>query len=69
MRLPFTVEQFFDVFEAYNRAIWPAQVLAYVLGLAAIVLASGDTARRGRNQDNMEIRKPGMERIRGFLIS
>ena len=26
-------------------------------------------ARRGRNQDNMEIRKPGMERIRGFLIS
>ncbi|NLF32830.1 MAG: hypothetical protein GX591_18325 [Planctomycetes bacterium] len=48
MRLPFTVEQFFDVFEAYNRAIWPAQVLAYVLGLAAIVLASGDTARRGR---------------------
>jgi hypothetical protein len=36
--LPFTREQFLGMFEAYNQAIWPAQVLAYVLGLAAVGL-------------------------------
>ena len=39
MELPFTVEQFLAVFERYNQAIWPAQIVAYVLGLAAIFLA------------------------------
>lgn len=33
--LPFTVEEFYAVFAAYNAAIWPAQVVAYALGLAA----------------------------------
>ena len=37
--MPFTVEQFFDVFGKYNRAIWPAQVLAYILGIVALALA------------------------------
>lgn len=27
MQLPFTGEQFFEVFHAYNTALWPAQVL------------------------------------------
>lgn len=44
MKLPFTVEQFFSVFEAYNQAIWPAQIVAYVLGLAAVFLAFRETA-------------------------
>lgn len=35
--LPFTAEVFFSVFEQYNRAIWPAQVIAYGLGLIALV--------------------------------
>jgi hypothetical protein len=39
MRIPFTVEQFFDVFGTYNTAIWPVQVLAYVLGIVALALA------------------------------
>jgi hypothetical protein len=39
MGIPFTIEQFFDVFAIYNRAIWPVQVLAYVLGTAALALA------------------------------
>src|SRR5579884_781307 len=39
MALPFTVEQFLGVFARYNEAIWPAQVVAYVLGLAAVSLA------------------------------
>jgi hypothetical protein len=39
MRIPFTVEQFFDVFGTYNTAIWPVQVLAYVLGIVALAFA------------------------------
>lgn len=33
--MPFTSEQFCDVFGAYNNAIWPAQIVAYALGLLA----------------------------------
>ncbi len=36
MIMPFTPQQFFEVFSAYNAAIWPAQVLAYALGLVAV---------------------------------
>lgn len=32
--LPFTHDQFVAVFAAYNHAVWPAQVAAYVLALA-----------------------------------
>lgn len=35
--MPFSIQQFFEVFSAYNVAIWPAQVVAYALGLAAVV--------------------------------
>ena len=48
MPLPFTDAQFFAVFAAYNRAIWPAQVTAYVLGALAIALALKGGARNGR---------------------
>lgn len=34
--LPFTREQFLGVFADYNTAVWPAQVVAYLLGLAAV---------------------------------
>lgn len=36
--LPFTREQFVAVFAQYNSDIWPAQVLAYLLGLAMVAL-------------------------------
>ena len=36
--LPFTREQFLAVFVQYNAGVWPAQIVAYVLGLAMIVL-------------------------------
>lgn len=39
MRIPFTAEQFLDVFARYNQAIWPTQLGAYALGLGAVVLA------------------------------
>lgn len=35
--LPFTREQFFGVFADYNAAVWPAQVAAYLLGLAVVL--------------------------------
>lgn len=36
--MPFTVEQFLEVFEAYNRAIYPAQWVLFTLALAAVFL-------------------------------
>jgi hypothetical protein len=39
MNIPFTVEQFFAIFESYNKAIWPSQIVAYILGIFVLVLA------------------------------
>jgi hypothetical protein len=36
---PFTAETYLSLFETYNGAIWPAQVIAYGLGLLALFLA------------------------------
>jgi hypothetical protein len=36
MNLPFDAHQFLAVFAAYNEAIWPAQLIAYGLGFAAL---------------------------------
>ncbi len=48
MDIPFTVDQFFGVFETYNTAIWPAQIIAYFLGIGAIVLAFRENKHSGR---------------------
>lgn len=37
--LPFSSDAFFALFAQYNRAIWPAPIVAYGLGLAAVALA------------------------------
>ncbi len=39
MNLPFTIGQFLGVFQRYNEAVWPAQILLTGFALAAIVLA------------------------------
>ena len=39
MAIPFTVEQFYEVFGTYNVAVWPAQLLLGLLGMVAVVLA------------------------------
>jgi Family of unknown function (DUF6064) len=44
--LPFTAEILFSSFEQYNRALWPAPILAVVLALA-IILLSLRPARHG----------------------
>jgi hypothetical protein len=43
MNIPFSIEQFLGVFEKYNLAIWPMQIIAYILGIAALLLAIGKT--------------------------
>jgi hypothetical protein len=39
MRLPFTTEQFFDVIQSYNEAVWPWQLVLCAAGVCAFVLA------------------------------
>lgn len=43
MSLPFTADQFFEVFAEYNRAFWPAAVALWLYAAAAVALL----ARRG----------------------
>jgi Family of unknown function (DUF6064) len=38
MQLPFTREQFFDLFDAYNGALWPALVALWIASVAASAL-------------------------------
>ncbi len=46
--LPFSREQFLAVFVAYNESIWPAQVLAYLLGLLMVALIIWPSTQRSR---------------------
>jgi hypothetical protein len=46
--LPFTRQAFLDVFASYNDAIWPAQIVAYGLGLAAVLLLFRPSALSNR---------------------
>jgi hypothetical protein len=43
--LPFTHEEFLAVFATYNRAVWPAQVGAYALGLGVAFAVTRGTRR------------------------
>ncbi len=40
LKVPFTTAQFFAVFADYNAAIWPLQILVYVLGFVAVLALS-----------------------------
>jgi hypothetical protein len=46
--LPFTRDQFLAVFVAYNEAAWPAQVLAFLLGLLMVALIIWPSRQRSR---------------------
>jgi hypothetical protein len=39
MQLPFTIEQFLQVFAQYNRAVWPLQIVLNLLALIASIAA------------------------------
>jgi hypothetical protein len=36
--LPFTVEQFYDVFVQYNESVWPTQIVLYAVAVAILAL-------------------------------
>jgi Family of unknown function (DUF6064) len=38
-QVPMSSEQFFEIFRAYNQALWPAPILWIALAVAAVVLA------------------------------
>lgn len=46
--LPFTRDQFFGVFAAYNAAVWPAAIAAYPVALTAVALAWRGAPQAGR---------------------
>lgn len=48
MNIPFTIDQFMDVFARYNQAVWPAQVIANLLALLALFLLSKKTRQADR---------------------
>ncbi|MBA4056056.1 MAG: hypothetical protein C0490_15180 [Marivirga sp.] len=37
MKLPFSIEEFLNVFEDYNLSVWPIQLLLYVLAVITII--------------------------------
>ena len=45
---PFTAESYFSLFETYNDVIWPLQIVAYLLGIAVVVLAQRPMLAGGR---------------------
>jgi len=36
MQIPFTAEQFLQVFKQYNETIWPSQIMLYLFALLAV---------------------------------
>jgi len=46
--LPFTREQFLGVFVTYNDAIWPLQIVAYLLGIIVVALLFRPARSSGR---------------------
>lgn len=49
MQLPFTVEQFFDVFRQYNERVWPAQLFLLAAATIALLLTVRPGERAGRS--------------------
>lgn len=46
--LPFTRDEFIAIFVAYNGAIWPAQIVAYGVGIGLVAAILRPTAHSGR---------------------
>jgi hypothetical protein len=44
----FSLSTYYRLFERYNAAVWPAPLVAFALGLAAMALLLGRGPRRGR---------------------
>jgi hypothetical protein len=38
MKIPFTIEQFFEIFARYNQGVWPMQIILNILAITIIIL-------------------------------
>lgn len=48
MKLPFSIEQFLNVFQSYNETVWPMQIFLNLLAILCIVLLFRKTVYSGR---------------------
>lgn len=48
MKIPFTIDQFLEVFKDYNKAVFPMQVVLLLLAIAAVVLAIRNLASNNK---------------------
>ena len=48
MSLPFSIEQFLDIFEKYNRSVWPLQLVFYLM--AALIVWTSMVKFRGSDK-------------------
>jgi hypothetical protein len=48
MKLPFTSEQFFEIFRQYNLSVFPAQIIIMLLAIISVVVASGKFGNSGK---------------------
>ena len=48
MNVPFTIDQFFDVFARYNAGVWPTQLVLNAMALLVVVLIVRADASHGR---------------------
>jgi len=48
LKLPFTIEQFLEVFKVYNRAVFPIQILLYIMAFTAILFVIKKTSYSGK---------------------
>jgi len=39
MKIPFTIEQFLDVFKNYNLSVWPMQMILYLFAFVVIIIS------------------------------
>ncbi len=38
MKIPFTTEQFFEIIEKYNLAVFPVQLIILLLGILSVII-------------------------------
>ena len=48
MKIPFTTEQFFEIIERYNLAVFPAQLIVILLGILSVILLHSEKESKNK---------------------
>lgn len=48
MNIPFTIEEFLRVFKVYNNAVWPMQIITYLMGIGILYIILRNVHYSGR---------------------